>query len=198
MRALEDALPPGDGVALFLRLYRPVTEDVEAAAASRGTFGDPRSLRWLDVVFANLFFRGLRDWGKVPATVPRAWEPFFAARSRPRIAPIQFALAGMNAHINPRSALRARRDVGGARARAGPARPTVPRLHARQRAARGDRGAGEGGVRNRRAGPPGALAWRRGRRGRQSGRSPRPARPPGRTPRRSGRSGAFPRSGLIS
>jgi Family of unknown function (DUF5995) len=100
MRALEDALPPEDGVAWFLRLYRPVTEDVEAAAAARGTFGDPRCLRWLDVVFANLFFRALRDWGRAPATVPRAWAPFFGARNRPRIAPIQFALAGMNAHIN--------------------------------------------------------------------------------------------------
>ncbi|MGH3011093.1 MAG: DUF5995 family protein [Gaiellaceae bacterium] len=100
MRALEDALPPGDGVAWFLRLYRPVTEDVEAAAASDGAFADPRCLRWLDVVFANLFFRALRNWGRAPATAPRAWAPFLEARSRPGIAPIQFALAGMNAHIN--------------------------------------------------------------------------------------------------
>jgi Family of unknown function (DUF5995) len=100
MRALEDALPPEDGVSWFLRLYRPVTEDVEASVASGGRFSDPRCLRWLDVVFANLFFRALRDWGRAPAAVPRAWAPLFAARSRPRIAPIQFALAGMNAHIN--------------------------------------------------------------------------------------------------
>jgi hypothetical protein len=40
MRALEDALPPGDGVALFLRLYWPVTEDVEAAAASPAGLGE--------------------------------------------------------------------------------------------------------------------------------------------------------------
>jgi hypothetical protein len=100
MRALEDALPPEDGVAWLLRLYRPVTEDVEVAAAAQGAFGDPRCLRWLDVVFANLFFRALRDWGRAPATVPRSWAPFFAARNHPRIAPIQFALAGMNAHIN--------------------------------------------------------------------------------------------------
>jgi hypothetical protein len=32
--------------------------------------------------------------------VPRSWAPLVAARSDPRVAPIQFALAGMNAHIN--------------------------------------------------------------------------------------------------
>ena len=32
--------------------------------------------------------------------MPRAWAPLFEARAKPRIAPIQFALAGMNAHIN--------------------------------------------------------------------------------------------------
>ncbi len=97
MRSLEDALPPGDGVAWFLRLYRPVTEDVEEAT---GAFEDPRSVRWLDVVFANLFFRALRDRSSAPGAVPKAWAPVFEARSRPGIAPLQFALAGMNAHIN--------------------------------------------------------------------------------------------------
>ena len=32
--------------------------------------------------------------------MPRAWAPLFAARARTDIAPLQFALAGMNAHIN--------------------------------------------------------------------------------------------------
>jgi Family of unknown function (DUF5995) len=32
--------------------------------------------------------------------VPKAWAPVFEARDRRGIAPIQFALAGMNAHIN--------------------------------------------------------------------------------------------------
>jgi hypothetical protein len=31
--------------------------------------------------------------------VPRCWAPLFDARHDPRIAPLQFALAGMNAHI---------------------------------------------------------------------------------------------------
>jgi Family of unknown function (DUF5995) len=32
--------------------------------------------------------------------VPRAWAPLIEARSRRGIAPLQFAIAGMNAHIN--------------------------------------------------------------------------------------------------
>ena len=34
------------------------------------------------------------------SALTRSWAPLFASRSNPAIAPIQFALAGMNAHIN--------------------------------------------------------------------------------------------------
>jgi hypothetical protein len=100
MHELEEALPRRDGVRFFLRLYRAVTEDVHAIVGPAGTYGDPRFVQWLDVVFAGLFFRALRDAVRRPATVPRAWEPVFEARARRKVAPIQFALAGMNAHIN--------------------------------------------------------------------------------------------------
>ncbi|MGH3049022.1 MAG: DUF5995 family protein, partial [Gaiellaceae bacterium] len=46
------------------------------------------------------FFDALDAWGRDPSTAPRAWAPLFEARSRRGIAPLQFALAGMNAHIN--------------------------------------------------------------------------------------------------
>ena len=97
--AIEAALPPNDGIVWFTRLYRSVTEAVEAELASQ-KFADPKCLARLDVVFANLYFDALRAWAAAPAKAPRAWLPLFAARSTPRIAPIQFALAGMNAHIN--------------------------------------------------------------------------------------------------
>jgi Family of unknown function (DUF5995) len=100
MYALEQALPRRDGVRFFLTLYRAVTEDVHALVGPAGDYGDPRFVRWLDVVFAGLFFRALRDDTRRPSAVPKAWEPVFEARGRRRIAPIQFALAGMNAHIN--------------------------------------------------------------------------------------------------
>ena len=99
MRAIEKALPEEDGVRAFTRLYRAVTEAVDEHVRP-GTFADARFTRWLDVVFANLYFRALRAHVLGPKRPPRAWTALFEARSRERIAPIQFALAGMNAHIN--------------------------------------------------------------------------------------------------
>lgn len=92
MRALEDELPAGDGVAWFTRLYLAVTENVQAAIRP-GAFKNPAFLERLDVVFANLFLTALDR-------TPRAWAPLLACRAKPHIAPIQFALCGMNAHIN--------------------------------------------------------------------------------------------------
>ena len=99
MRAVEEALPERDGVRAFTRLYRAVTEAVEETVRP-GTFADARFTRWLDVVFANIYFRALRAHVLGPKQPPRAWAPLFEARSGRRVAPIQFALAGMNAHIN--------------------------------------------------------------------------------------------------
>jgi hypothetical protein len=99
MRSIENALPRRDGVRAFTSLYRAVTEDVDDRVRP-GTFADAPFARWLDVVFANLYFRALRAHVLGPKRPPRAWAALFEARTRPGVAPIQFALAGMNAHIN--------------------------------------------------------------------------------------------------
>ena len=99
LQALEAGGPRGDGVACFARLYRQVTESV-GADVTGGRFADTRFLERLDVTFAGLFFSALAAYERDPADAPRAWVPLFAARSRRGIAPLQFALAGMNAHIN--------------------------------------------------------------------------------------------------
>jgi hypothetical protein len=99
MHATVSSLPATDGVASFARLYVAVTEGVQAQLASC-TFADPRFLARLDVVFAELFFSALDAALNDPAHLPRAWAPLVAARSQRGIAPLQFALAGMNAHIN--------------------------------------------------------------------------------------------------
>jgi hypothetical protein len=98
MQKIDAALPPADGISCFNKLYLEVTKSVIAAEQS-GTFTDVPFLSALDVAFGNLYFAALgqQDGGLAP---PRAWAPLFAARSRADIAPIQFALAGMNAHIN--------------------------------------------------------------------------------------------------
>lgn len=98
-RALEAALPEHDGVRAFTQLYRAVTEAVDDAVRP-ATFADAAFTRWLDVVFANLYLRALRTEFLGRKRAPRAWAALFEARSRRGVAPIQFALAGMNAHIN--------------------------------------------------------------------------------------------------
>jgi hypothetical protein len=99
LRALEEALPERDGVRAFTALYRAVTESVDERVRP-GTFADARFTRWLDVVFANHYLRALRAHVLGPKRPPRAWAALFEARARRGVAPIQFALAGMNAHIN--------------------------------------------------------------------------------------------------
>jgi Family of unknown function (DUF5995) len=99
MEEIGAALPARDGLGAFNRLYLEVTHGV-LAALRPGRFADPRFLRWLDVVFANLYFEALRALVLRGGPPPRAWAPLVEARARPGILPLQFALAGMNAHIN--------------------------------------------------------------------------------------------------
>jgi hypothetical protein len=98
MQEIDAALSRTDGVACFNKLYLAVTADV-IAAENAGKFANPAFLTALDVAFGNLYFDALRQL-ESGAPPPRAWTPLFAARSRADIAPLQFALAGMNAHIN--------------------------------------------------------------------------------------------------
>jgi Family of unknown function (DUF5995) len=99
LEAIEASAPATDGVACFARLYREVTVEVAADVARRG-FEETSFLEALDVRFAGLFFSALESYGRDPGSTPSAWVPLFAQRSRRGIAPLQFALAGMNAHIN--------------------------------------------------------------------------------------------------
>jgi Family of unknown function (DUF5995) len=99
LHAVERALPERDGIRAFTHLYRAVTEAVDERVRHE-SFADARFTRWLDVVFANLYFRALRAHVLGPKRPPRAWAALFESRSRSGVAPIQFALAGMNAHIN--------------------------------------------------------------------------------------------------
>jgi Family of unknown function (DUF5995) len=97
MHEIDASLPRKDGVAYFNRLYLQVTEAVLKASAGT-TFQSPQFLDRLDVVFAGMYFDAEATI-QTGAACPLAWRPLIAQRSESR-APIQFALAGMNAHIN--------------------------------------------------------------------------------------------------
>jgi hypothetical protein len=98
MEAIEAALPAADGLACFNRMYLDVTTQVNSRLG-QGFFTDPVFMAQLDVTFANLYFAAA-DNASTPATVPLAWRPLVEQRATAGIEPIQFALAGMNAHIN--------------------------------------------------------------------------------------------------
>jgi hypothetical protein len=99
MEQLVEALPPDDGVRAFTGLYLAVTEAVDEEAKP-GAYEDPSFVRRLDVVFANEYFAALRAALLETGPVPKAWAPLLEARGRRGVLPLQFALAGMNAHIN--------------------------------------------------------------------------------------------------
>ena len=99
MTAIDEGLPDDDGLKWFNRLYLRVTVSVRQSVGG-ATFRDPEFLAALDVVFANLYFAALVAAGNGVERAPSAWQPLLAARHRRGIERIQFALAGMNAHIN--------------------------------------------------------------------------------------------------
>jgi hypothetical protein len=98
LRAIDEQLPPSDGVAAFNHVYLQVTEAVRDRLGS-GFFADPAFVEELDVCFAGLFI-GAVDAAVASDSLPLPWEPLFDLRRRAGLKPIQFVLAGMNAHIN--------------------------------------------------------------------------------------------------
>ena len=99
MRTIDAALPAEDGIACFNRMYLEVTLAVNSQV-QQGTFTDPDWVSRLDVVFANRYFAAVDTLSDPSATQPTAWPPLLSSRSNADIEPIQFALAGMNVHIN--------------------------------------------------------------------------------------------------
>jgi hypothetical protein len=95
---IDAALPAGDGVAVFNRMYLTVTERVLSALEARDVFADPELMAELDVRFAALWLDAYDD-AHAGRRVCKAWQPLFEHRGARGLLPIQFALSGMNAHI---------------------------------------------------------------------------------------------------
>lgn len=98
MEATGASLGAADGLACFNRMYLGVTQQV-ASNIQAGFYADPAYMTQLDITFAGLYFEAV-DAANQGTAVPLAWRPLFELRSAARIEPIQFALAGMNTHIN--------------------------------------------------------------------------------------------------
>ena len=110
LRAIDQQLPTSDGVADFNRMYLRVTELVLTRLGG-GVFSNPAFLTRLDAVFAGLYLKQVSASG---AALDKAWAPLFEGRGS-ACEPIQFALAGMNAHINhdlPVALVRTCRQLG--------------------------------------------------------------------------------------
>ncbi|OWA01593.1 hypothetical protein B9W62_31910 [Streptomyces sp. CS113] len=97
MRALDAALPARDGVAVFNRVYLAVTETV-ALHIDGGRFADASAATALDVRFAERYLAAV-DAAEEDRRPPACWRPLFQLRRHPGVRPLQFALAGINAHI---------------------------------------------------------------------------------------------------
>ncbi|MET8953204.1 DUF5995 family protein [Streptomyces sp. NPDC004393] len=93
MRALDGDWPERDGVAVFNRVYLAVTQEVDRRLEG-GYFRDRRGAIALDVRFAERYL-AVAEEGPLPA----CWRPLFQLRRHPGVRPLQFALAGINAHI---------------------------------------------------------------------------------------------------
>jgi hypothetical protein len=98
MDDLRDDWPAADGLGVFLDMYRLVTVLVGERVTGT-TFRDPAFVEDLDVRFAGLFLDVPRDVA-AHRTVSQAWAPLVERRAVRSVLPIQFAMAGMNAHIN--------------------------------------------------------------------------------------------------
>jgi len=99
MRAIDGLLPSNNGLKWFNRLYLMVTQEIDAQPPANG-WEDDTWLTHLDVVFAAFYFAAIAGALGQNADTASSWDALFEARARAGVDRIQFALAGMNAHIN--------------------------------------------------------------------------------------------------
>jgi len=92
---IDGILPAGDGLKAFNLLYLRVTEQVRDWTA----FEDRPWILELDVLFAGFYFDGVETCLTAPQAAPVAWQTLMDRRYQPGVTAVQFALAGMSAHI---------------------------------------------------------------------------------------------------
>ena len=98
---IESQEPRGqhDGIACFNYMYLAITRRILDGLRNR-RFADNGFVADLDVTFANRYFDALRASVVQPGAVPESWAVLIDRRSNPHITGLQFATAGINAHVN--------------------------------------------------------------------------------------------------
>ncbi len=99
MQHIDAVLADDDGLKWFNRMYMMVTREVDFNPPG-GAWKDSKWLLALDVVFAWLYLDAVEGYISGEKTVPSSWRALLDSRHQQGIDRIQFALAGMNAHIN--------------------------------------------------------------------------------------------------
>ena len=99
MQSINAALPNDDGLKWFNLPYLQVTRHIRESPPSSG-WENVAWLTRLDVIFASFYFTAIANSLNHEPNTPNSWEALFEARHSTGIDRIQFALAGMNAHIN--------------------------------------------------------------------------------------------------
>jgi len=99
MESIDALLPNDDGLKWFNKLYLLVTQAIDSQPPVI-PWSDPAWLTQLDVIFAGFYLQAIASFLNDSPETPSSWDALFEARNNPGIDRIQFALAGMNAHIN--------------------------------------------------------------------------------------------------
>ncbi|TCK24665.1 DUF5995 family protein [Pseudonocardia endophytica] len=104
LRRLQPVLESGprgteDSVACFTVLYERIATDVHEQVQDPDRFRDPEFVSRLAVELARRYFAALRTFvtGGRP---PRAWAVLFDGRRDAAVGPLEFAVCGVNAHVN--------------------------------------------------------------------------------------------------
>jgi hypothetical protein len=86
----------GEGAGAFNTMYLRVTQEI-CDKIRHGFFTNSSAVERLDIVFAGMYIEAA---SVQPDARAACWAPVFDATNDRGCLPIQFAIAGMNAHIN--------------------------------------------------------------------------------------------------
>ncbi|MBD0734532.1 DUF5995 family protein [Streptomyces sp. CBMA29] len=86
-----------DGLGVFNAVYVEVTREVGRQLAAN-SFEDAETATRLAVRFANRYLTAVEDDAR-GRQAPASWRPLLRMRAHRDIRPLQFALAGINAHV---------------------------------------------------------------------------------------------------